>query len=97
LPTFESLPGFKREYGKLTTEQQAAFKAVVTQFVADLRSGRGFRRSLRVKTVQGVAHVWEITWAADGRATWQYGEQQIAGEPHIVWRRIGTHSIFKQP
>ena len=97
MPTFESLPGFEREYGKLTAAQQAAFKAVVAQFVADLKAGRGFRRALRVKRVWGTARVWEITWAPDGRATWQYGEEHVPGEPHIVWRRIGTRSIFKQP
>lgn len=97
MPTFESLPGFEREYGKLTAEQQDAFKTVIRQFVDDLRAGRGFRRQLRVKKVQGTTHVWEITWAPDGRATWQYGEEHIPGEAHIVWRRIGTHSIFKQP
>lgn len=97
MPTFESLPGFEREFGKLTTEQQAAFKAAVRLFVAELKAGRGFRRSLRVKRVQGTTHIWEITWARDGRATWQYGEERVPGEPHVVWRRIGTHSIFKEP
>lgn len=97
MPTFEILPGFEREFGKLTAEQQAAFKAVVALFVADLRAGHGFRRALRVKKVHGTAHVREITWAPDGRATWQYGEEQVPGEPHVIWRRIGTHSIFKQP
>ncbi len=26
-----------------------------------------------------------------------YGEEVRLGEPHIVWRRIGTHDIFRQP
>jgi anaerobic glycerol-3-phosphate dehydrogenase len=41
--------------------------------------------------------IWELTWAADGRATWQYGPEQRPGEPHVIWRRIGGHEIFKRP
>jgi AbrB family looped-hinge helix DNA binding protein len=33
----------------------------------------------------------------DGHATFEYGKEQREGEPHIVWRRVGTHSIFKDP
>ncbi|PZT76671.1 MULTISPECIES: hypothetical protein [unclassified Streptomyces] len=32
--------------------------------------------------------------AAGGRATWQYADEVRAGEPHIVWRRVGGHEIF---
>jgi hypothetical protein len=41
--------------------------------------------------------VWEISWAADGRATFNYGDEVIPGERHIIWRRIGTHDIFDNP
>lgn len=33
-----------------------------------------------------------MTWAADGRATFEYGQEIRPGEPHIIWRRIGTHA-----
>lgn len=69
----------------------------VAQFVEDLRAGGQFRKGLRIKAVRGTAGVFEMTWADDGRATFQYGESVRAGEPHIVWRRVGTHSIFRQP
>ena len=52
---------------------------------------------MRVKGVKGATGVFEMTWADDGRATFQYGEPVVAGDPHVVWRRIGTHEIFKQP
>jgi hypothetical protein len=32
-----------------------------------------------------------------GRATFQYGPQQIPGATQIIWRRIGGHDIFKNP
>jgi hypothetical protein len=38
-----------------------------------------------------------MTWADDGRATFEYGSEIIEGEPHIVWRRIGGHEIFNSP
>jgi hypothetical protein len=41
--------------------------------------------------------VWEMTWAPDGRATFAYGPEVLAGQLHIVWRRIGTHDIFRRP
>lgn len=41
--------------------------------------------------------VYELTWAPDGRATWSYGGEKFAGLPHIVWHRIGTHSILDRP
>jgi hypothetical protein len=50
-----------------------------------------------VKRVEGTRDVWEMTWAPNGRATWHYGPEQKPGEPHVIWRRIGTHEIFDRP
>ncbi len=77
--------------------QQEAFLQAVEQFVDDLRSGIGFRKGLRIKSVKGAAGVYELTWADDGRATFQYGPEVTNGEPHVVWRGVGTHDIFKNP
>ena len=52
---------------------------------------------LRVKGVQGAEGVFEMTWADDGRATFEHGSAVHAEETHIVWRRIGTHDIFTRP
>jgi hypothetical protein len=38
-----------------------------------------------------------MSWAPDGRATFEYGEQMIAGEAHVIWRRIGRHDVFRAP
>ncbi|MDV6011237.1 hypothetical protein F8178_01860 [Haloechinothrix sp. LS1_15] len=69
---------------------------VVHQFVPGLKAG-SFRPGLRVKGIQGARGIYEMTWAPDGRATWQYGKQQRPGEAHIIWRRIGGHRIFSGP
>jgi hypothetical protein len=96
-PTYEAPDAFAREFAKLTPEQRARFRKAVAQMVEDLLARRPFRPSLRVKRVQGTAEVWEMTWAPDGRATWHYGSGIQPGVPHIVWRRIGTHSILNRP
>ncbi len=69
----------------------------MTQFVEDMRRGGGFRKGLRVRTVQGAVGIFEMTWADDGRATLMYGEAVIEGEPRVIWRRVGTHEIFGRP
>ena len=68
----------------------------VLLFVEDLAVGLP-RPSLRVKRVRGHERIWELTWAPDGRATFEYGDEVIPGEAHIIWRRVGTHEIFDRP
>ena len=96
MPTFAQTDRFRRDLAKLTAAQKIAFRAAVAKFVADLPSG-SFRPGLRVKRVQGAAGVFELTWADDGRATFEYGPVVREGETHVVWRRIGTHDIFTRP
>jgi len=61
-----------------------------------VRAGK-FRAGLRVKGVHGAQGVFEMTWAPDGRATFEYGKEQIPGKPHVIWRRVGTHDVFRSP
>jgi hypothetical protein len=97
LPTFRWLPRFRADFLGLTAAQQSAFLLAVAQFVHDLRSGGAFRNGLRVKGVKGATGIFEMTWAPDGRATFQYGDPVRPGEPHVVWRRVGSHGIFDKP
>jgi len=96
VPTFEALRRFGHDYDRLTREQKVQWQRAVRRFVAGLKSGR-LDPALRVKRVQGRPGVWEISWAPDGRATFHHGEEVHPGEPHVVWRRIGTHDIFGRP
>jgi len=51
-----------------------------------------------VKRIQGTDDIFEMTWAPDGRATFEYGTPQGAGAgAHIIWRRIGRHDVFRRP
>jgi hypothetical protein len=97
VPTYSWLARFGSDFDALSPKQQAEFLIAVEQFVEDVRSATGFRNGLRVKGVKGAAGIFEMTWADDGRATFEYGEPVIAGEPHIIWRRVGTHTIFHRP
>lgn len=68
------------------------------QFIADIANGgQSFHSRLRVKWVQGRPGVWEMSWAPDVRATFEYGAEVRPGEAHVIWRRIGTHSVFRRP
>jgi hypothetical protein len=97
VPTFERSRRFRREYLALSPQQRAAFKQALRLFIEALRRQPAFPPSLRVKRVQGHAGVWELTFAADGRATFAYGDQVERGQPHVVWRRVGDHSILSDP
>jgi hypothetical protein len=98
MPTREVLASFWRDWERLTPQQQRAFRTALAQFIADLSSGsQRFHPRLRVKRVRGHPRIWEMTWAPDGRATFEYGGSVHSGEAHIVWRRIGTHSVFRRP
>jgi hypothetical protein len=65
-------------------------------FVADLKIGHP-RPALRVKRVHTHPGVWEISFGPDDRATYRIGQPRHPGDPHIIWRRIGTHDIFRDP
>src|SRR5262252_8224213 len=96
MPTFETLPRFERDWKNLTAQQQATFRKVVADaFVPGLMAhDRPFRPPLRGAGGAGHAGVFEMTWDSDGRATSSHGAERIAGQPHVIGRRIGTHAIF---
>lgn len=98
MPTLDLTDVFKKDLASLDQLDRKRFEKAVKAFVDDLRAdGHGFRPGLRVKGVQGAPGVYEMTWSSDGRATFEYGEELRHGEPHVVWRRIGTHDVFSRP
>lgn len=79
MPTHAWLARFRADFERLTPTQQAAFLVAVEQFVEDLR----------VKGIQGATGIFEMTWAPNGRATFEYGNSVTEGQPHVIWRRVG--------
>jgi hypothetical protein len=95
MPTWERTARFDRDWEALVTDDRERFRRAARHFVDDLHRER-FRAGLRVKRVQGTDDVFELTWSADGRATFQYGTGSDAG-PHVIWRRIGRHDSLRRP
>lgn len=93
MPTWAKSPEFIRNWAKLSDEEKAQFIDAVRQFREDLPTGR-FRKGLRIRGYQRQPGVFEMTWADNGRALWQYGDEVRPGEPHIEWLAVGGHDIF---
>ena len=94
MPTHDEEEQFIREYAALTKREQDAFRDAVRKMVVDLRTGQGFRATLRVKGLRRRRGVYEMTWAPDGRALFRYGKAKRNSDPHIIWLSIGTHEIL---
>ena len=96
MPTYVKTGRFLRDFHRLTSTEQRAVQVAVRKFLEDLPTRR-FRKGLRVKRVQGSGGIFEMTWSPEGRATFQFGAEVIEGEPHVIWRRVGTHAILSNP
>jgi len=97
MPTYKVLPRFRKDFAQLSEQDQERFREAVKKFVEDLERGEGFRPGLRVRGVEGAIGIFEMTWAPDGRATFQYGVPVHGGQAHVVWRRVGTHAVLSGP
>jgi hypothetical protein len=100
---FQVLDTFRADYRRLSANEQRLFRRVLPTFVdacdrfaAD--PSTAWPSSLRVRSVEGAAGIWEMTWSfagPDGRATFEW--IQIEGALAVRWRRIGEHEIFGRP
>jgi hypothetical protein len=95
MPTYERSARFDRDWENLSADERDRFRRAVRNFVQDLASG-SFRAGLRVKAVQGADGIFEMTWAPDGRATFQFG-RGAGADTHVIWRRVGSHAILRKP
>ena len=99
MPTHDETRAFVRDYERLTRQQQDRFDSKREEFIKDLLAMEKdprmrFRASLRVKKLQGESGLFEMTWAADGRAIFSMGRPVVEGKRHIVWHRVGDHGIL---
>jgi hypothetical protein len=97
MPTFKTRPRFRKDFEQLSPDDKERFRQAVETFVEDLEGGGRLRSALRVKGIQGTHGIFEMTWAKDGRATFEYGAPVRAGQVHVIWRRVGSHGIFSSP
>lgn len=98
MATYDRTGRFSRDYAALTPADQDRFKQVlIDRFIPALNGGPPYDSTLRIKKIRGTVDIWEMSWDSDGRATFEFGNEVRAGQTHIVWRRIGTHAIFRSP
>jgi hypothetical protein len=95
VPSHARTRQFDRDWKGLSPADRDRYRVAFRRFDADLGAG-AFRPGLRVKGVQGAPGVFEMTWAPNGRATFEYGVSTGSGA-HVIWRRIGTHDILAVP
>jgi hypothetical protein len=98
VPTFDRLALFKREYRRLTPEQQARFKVAVAKLIVALsQTPPRVPGEPLVNTLAGHRGVYELRFARDGRATFTFAPPVREGKPHVIWRRIGAHEVLDRP
>lgn len=101
---FETTPAFDRDIRRLKPEHLRAFKAVVQDkfgpacdaYATDPASP--WPSALRMKSVRSAPGILEMTWSfasPDGRATFEL--ITVDSELRCRWRRVGDHSVFRQP
>ena len=95
MPSHQRTRRFERDWKTLREADRDRFRVAFKRFNADLGAA-SFRPGLRVKRVEGTDSVFEMTWAPDGRATFEYGTPEDKGA-HVIWRRIGRHTVFRRP
>jgi hypothetical protein len=95
MPSHERTRRFERDWKVLPEIDRDHSLTAFRRFDADLATGC-FRGGLRVKRVEGTDSIYEMTWAPDGRATFEYGSPQGKGAD-VMWRRIGRHDVFRRP
>jgi len=101
---YERTTSFLRDISKIPPEHFAMFQEAVRKWLLPaLDDGAHTGRvpwppRLRVHRLSGSA-VYSLTWNfafPDGRATFEFGHTET-GEPVLIWRRIGDHSIYDRP
>lgn len=100
---YQRTESFRGDYGRLSEDERKLFRKALTDFIAAAERKAAdpaakWPKTLRVKDVEGAPGIWEMTWSfsgPDGPATWEWVE--VDGDPAIRWRRVGNHSIFRDP
>jgi len=96
MPYYTSLPTFDREFKKLTAEEKLAFMATVRKLIQSLSSGQGIPGLPLIRKLSGY-NLYELRWAADGRATFEYAYDSTLQANKVIWRRVGDHSVLNNP
>lgn len=100
---FRVLPRFSSDFSRLSREEKEAFTRALRVFIASCREYERspehyvWPHSLRVERLTGT-RVMAMTWSfagPDGRATFTI--DGVEGNLMVTWRRVGRHSIYREP
>jgi hypothetical protein len=101
---YRALESFRRDLARLPAEHQKMFMdALREHFLPAIAAGSfsgtpPWPRRLRIHRLSN-SEIYSLTWnfaSPDGRATFHL-EKATDGAPLLVWRRIGDHSIYREP
>lgn len=101
---YESTPRFDKDFMALPKQHKAAFLELMPVFNAACDAfyedpgGFSWPSRLRITPMTSAKGIWEMTWSfvsPDGRATFEFITGP--GGVRVRWRRIGDHSIYRQP
>lgn len=105
---FATTESFDNDYRRLKPEHKRQFRQVVAtkfapacdEWARSAEAGKPYiwPSSLRVAEMTGAHGIREMTWSfasPDGRATFQLMGR--GGGWQCLWRRVGDHSVFRNP
>lgn len=101
---YRALESFRRDLARLPAEHQKMFMAALREhFLPAIEAGSfsgtpPWPRRLRIHRLSN-SEIYSLTWnfaAPDGRATFHLDKAED-GSPLLVWRRIGDHSVYREP
>ncbi len=96
MPTYETAPGFQRQFSKMSKAEKKAFIDDVKLFVEGLRTGN-VSPTLRVHRLKGTKDTYSLSWGPGkkGRATFRFGKSVVAGHAHVAWVGVTPdHSLY---
>lgn len=100
---FRSTAGFDRDLARLPPDHRRSFlRELREHFLPAVAAGAfsgtpNWPRRLRIHRLTDSA-IYSLTWnfsSPEGRATFHLDGS--GAEPVLVWRRIGDHSIYREP
>lgn len=89
---FRRRKSFKSDLEHLPKEIQELIREKFNLFVENPS-----HPSLKIKKMQGFKDMWEGHITTDYVFTFHWDEDPETGEPIAVFRRVGTHEIYKKP
>ncbi len=100
---YSATRAFRADAARLPGEHYKMFRhAVFSHLLPALAAGADKGEAAwptRLRVHQVAAGIYSMTWSfagPDGRATFHFATDE-AGDTVLVWRRVGSHDIYRRP